>query len=295
MSETPPSPTPNDTAPETLARLRAEIDALDDRIHDMLMQRAEIIERVASQGGKRGVPIRPGREAAILRRLLDRHQGSLPQHTIVRIWRELFSGALMIEGGLVIAVADGVQAELLAVAREHFGPLTAMRRHRTPSQALADVTGAAAHAAVLPLPSDEDDDQAAWWVGLMHGGPPRLSIVAKLPFWGRRGEGVPKADAYVVSSFVPDASGNDRSLIGIEIVPDTSTARIVGMLRDAGFDVGSLLLRRVTRREVGYALADVEGYVPREDARLGTLAGFLAPPVVLGSYAAPVGASGPSR
>jgi hypothetical protein len=129
----------------------------------------------------------------------------------------------------------------------------------------------------------------------MHGGPPRLSVVAKLPFWGRRGDGVPQAGAYVVSSFVPDASGNDRSLIGIEIVPDTSTARIVGMLRDAGFDVGSLLLRRVTRREAGYALADVDGYVSREDPRLMTLAGFLAPPVVLGSYAAPIGASGPAR
>jgi chorismate mutase / prephenate dehydratase len=294
MSDTPPPPQ-NDTAPETLARLRTEIDTLDERIHDLLMQRAEIIERVTSQGGKRGVPIRPGREASILRRLLERHQGSLPPHTIVRIWRELFSGALMIEGGLTIAVADGTQAELPAVAREHFGPLTAMRRHRTPSQALADVTSGAAHAAVLPLPSDEDDDQAAWWVGLMHGGVPRLAVVAKLPFWARRGEGVPQTGAYVVSSFTPDGSGADRSLIGIEIVPDTSTARIVGLLRDAGFDVGSILPRRVTRRDAGYALADVEGLVSRDDPRLASISGFLAPPVILGTYAVPYGAPGQAR
>lgn len=295
MSDSTPLPTQNDTAPEALARLRAEIDALDDRIHDMLMQRAEIIERVTSQGGKRGVPIRPGREAAMLRRLLDRHQGPLPPHTIVRIWRELFSGALVIEGGLTIAVADGMQAELLAVAREHFGPLTTMRRHRTPSQALADVTGGAAHVAVLPLPSDEDDDQAAWWVGLMHGGPPRLSVMAKLPFWGRRGEGVPQTGAYAVSTLVPDSSGADRSLLAMEIGADASTARIVGLLRDAGFDVGSILPRRVARRDVAYALADVEGLVTREDPRLVSLSGFLAPPVVLGSYAVPYGASGPAR
>lgn len=281
------SPT-QDAVPETLARLRAEIDQLDDRLHDMLMERAEIIERVAREAGKRGVPIRPGREAAMLRRLLARHKGALPPQTIVRIWRELFSGALMIEGGLIIAVADGAQIELPAVAREHFGPLTSLRRHRTTSQALADLTNGAAHAAVLPMPSDEDDEQAAWWVGLMHGGIPRLAIVAKLPFWTRRNEGVPHAGAYVVSSLTPDPSGADRSLIGIEIAPDTSTARIAGILKEAGFDVGSILPRRAAKREVGYALADVEGLIARDDPRLATITGFLAVPVILGAYAVPL-------
>lgn len=295
MSDISSPSTQNGADAETLARLRSEIDAIDDRVHDLLMQRADIVERVASQGGKTGVMIRPGREASILRRLLGRHQGSLPPQTIVRIWRELFSGALMIEGGLTIAVADGPQAELPAVAREHFGPLTAMRRHRTPSQAMADVTTGAAHAAVLPLPSDEDDDQAAWWVGLIHGGAPRLSIVGKLPFWARRSEGVPQMGAYVVSTLTPDASGADRSLVGIEIMPDMSTARIVGMLREAGFDVGSILIRRTSRRDAGYVLADVEGLVARDDPRLSSLTGFLAPPVILGTYAVPYSIPGPAR
>lgn len=292
MSEPLPLSVLPNVVPDALARLRAEIDGLDNRLHDLLMARAEIIERVARDGGKVGVPIRPGREAAILRRLLQRHTGLLPPQTILRIWRELFSGALMIEGGLTIAVADGAQAELPSVAREHFGPLTSLRRHRTTSQALADLTNGTAHAAVLPLPSDEDDDQAAWWVGLMHGGVPRLAIVAKLPFWSRRGEGLPQAGAYVVASLTPDASGVDRSLIGIEIAPDTSTARIAGLLKDVGFDVGAILPRRASKREVGYALADVDGLVARDDARLAAITGFLATPVVLGAYAVPFGLGG---
>lgn len=295
MSDTQSLLPPSGEAPDALARLRAEIDALDTRLHDLLMERAEIIERVARDGGKRGVPIRPGREAAMLRRLLARHQGALPPHTIVRIWRELFSGALMIEGGLTIAVADGTQIELPAVAREHFGPLTSLRRHRTPSQALADLTNGTAHAAVLPLPSDEDDDQAAWWVGLLHGGLPRLAIVAKLPFWAKRIEGVPQSGAYVVSSITPDPSGADRSLIGLEITPDTSTARIAGLMKEAGFEVGAILPRRAAKREVAYALADVEGMVARDDKRLGAISGFITSPVILGSYAVPIGGMGGPR
>jgi chorismate mutase len=295
MSEITSLSSPPDAVPEALARLRAEIDSLDDRLHDLLMARAEIIERVAREGGKRGVPIRPGREAAMLRRLLARHHGALPPQTIVRIWRELFSGALMIEGGLTIAVADGAQTELPSVAREHFGPLTSLRRHRTTSQALADLTNGNAHAAVLPLPSDEDDEQSAWWVGLMHGGVPRLAIIAKLPFWTRRNEGVPQAGAYVVASLTPDPSGADRSLIGIEIAADTSTARIAGSLKDAGFEVGTILPRRATKREVGYALADVEGLVARDDPRLAAMTGFLATPVILGAYAVPLPSGAPQR
>lgn len=281
---------PAEAAP--LTGLRAEIDAIDDSIHDLLMRRAGIVERVARDGGKSGVMIRPGREASVLRRLMRRHDGSLPRATVIRIWRELFAGALMIEGGLTVAVADGKEPDLSSVAREHFGPLTPLRRHRSTSQAMADLTGQAAQIAVLPIPSDADDEQAAWWVGLMHGGEPRLSIVAKLPFWGIRPEGVPQTPGYAVAALTPDPSGADRGLLGLEIQPEMSTARIAGMLKDAGFAVQALLPRRGVRHAAGYALAEVDGLVARDDPRIARLTGFPAPPVVLGGYAMPIEGDG---
>ena len=53
-----------------LAALRAELDTIDNAIHDLLQQRAVVVEQVATQGGKGSVAIRPGREADIIRRLL---------------------------------------------------------------------------------------------------------------------------------------------------------------------------------------------------------------------------------
>jgi len=292
MSEMPISNTPQDGAtadtPVALARLRSEIDAIDDRLHDLLMERAQLIERVRTDGGKRGVMIRPGREAAMIRRLLDRHSGALPQQTILRVWRELFTGALSIEGGLIIAVADGTEPELQAVAREHFGPLVPLRRHRTPAQALAELTGGAAQAAVLPMPNSADDEHSAWWVGLMHGSAPRLSIIAKLPFWARRVDGLPQAEAFVVAPITLDPSGDDRSLLGIETPPDTSSARIAAVLKEAGFAPGPIVPRRSERQETRYAIADVAGLIAIDDPRLkqvGTI--FAAAPIVLGGYAVP--------
>lgn len=281
-----PAIEPNDAA--ALQALRAEIDALDDRLHDLLMERARIIERVKRDGGKRGVMIRPGREARMLRRLLARHQGALPPQTIIRIWRELFTGALTIEGGLTIAV-DDKNEDLAAVAREHFGPLAPLRKHRSASQALTDLTNGAAQAAVMPIPNEADEDSAAWWVGLMHGGAPRLQIIAKLPFWGRRSDGVPTAPAYVVAPITLDASEHDHGLIGIETPPDTSTARITAALKEAGFEVVAVISRRSERGEPRYALAEVIGLIALDDPRIAALSGiFRAPAMVLGGFAVPI-------
>ena len=63
----PPMPAPQPEA--ELAALRAELDGIDDGLHDLLMRRAAVVERVGALRGK--VPLRAGREAAILRRLVD--------------------------------------------------------------------------------------------------------------------------------------------------------------------------------------------------------------------------------
>ena len=94
----------NDSA---LTNLRAQLDTLDDQIHDLLMARAAVVENVARDGGKIGTKIRPGRESIILRRLLARHSGALPPQAIIRFWREMFGAALIIEGGQTMAVCDG--------------------------------------------------------------------------------------------------------------------------------------------------------------------------------------------
>ncbi len=275
------------TAPATLTSLRAEIDALDDRLHDMLMARAAIIERVAGTAGKTGTKIRPGREAAMLRRRLTRHQGSLPPQTILRIWRELFAGALVIEGGQTIAVCgaeDGV--DLSALAREHFGPLTPLRRHPNPAQALADLEHEAAQIAVLPPPSEEAD--GAWWTTLGTG-QRNLSVIAKLPFWRRRPEGVPLGEAYAVAAMRPDASGADRGLLTLELAADTSRAKLSSLLTAAGFEPGTIWLKRVAGEAAIRALVEVDGLIEDTDPRLASIGGLAAPAMVIGGFAVPFG------
>ena len=257
-------------ANDALSRLRAQLDALDDQIHDLLMRRAEVVEGVARDGGKTGTKIRPGREAIILRRLLARHDGALPAQAIIRFWREMFGAALIIEGGQVMAVCDG--DDRLALAREHFGPYTPSRRHHNPAQTLADLREGA-QLAVLPPPS-EDDEPGGWWPMLTATGAHRLFVIAKLPFLSRRFEGAPLGEAYVVAAVRPDPSGDDRGLIACEFTPDTSRTRMSALFKEAGFTPGTVWVRRLANEPRLRALVEVEGLVADDDPRLAAIAGL---------------------
>ena len=95
----PPSAPPEDA----LAALRSEIDHLDDQLHDLVMRRADVVATLAASRVKGGAsPLRPGREAMILRRLLARHQGALPGGAVVRLWREIFGASSAMQGGFAV-------------------------------------------------------------------------------------------------------------------------------------------------------------------------------------------------
>jgi chorismate mutase / prephenate dehydratase len=265
-----------------LPALRAELDRIDDTVHDLLMQRAEIVEYVARSG--KPAAFRPGREASILRRLLGRHHGALPPVAVVRIWRELLAGTTSMQGGFSLAVCDGDHgAPLTQLAREHFGALTPLRAYGSAGQALADVSQGVASVAVLPYPSDIDN----WWVALLHH-EPRLHIVGRLPFWKPRPDGSPAAQALVVAAAAPDASEEDQSFLGLECDSDVSRARLSSELSAAGLKPETMVLVRQQGSPIANVLVEVAGYLSDDDVRLSHLGSMLRRPIVLGSYAVPI-------
>lgn len=282
-------PAPPRPGASDLAALRIELDQLDDALHDTLMRRAEVVAAVAALRVKGTVPLRPGREATIVRRLLARHSGALPPVAIVRVWRELLASTTAQQRPMLVTVcqADGDPA-YLAAAREHFGALIPMRAHRTPAQAISEVSAGVATVAVLPLPVEGEAPAAAWWTALLHRDDPRIHVVARLPFWSVRPEGSPKVQALVVSAAAPDPSGADRSLLGLEMTQEVSRARLGAAVAAAGFQAGATILRREPGGAVAHALVDVDGFVDEGDPRLAALQSVLRPPVVLGAYAVPI-------
>ncbi len=270
-----------------LAALRGELDLLDDALHDLLLQRATVVEQVGQLKGR--IALRPGREAAIIRRLVARHAGPFPAAHLVRVWRELIGGMTALQGPYSLAICDPEPgAPYVAAAREHFGALVPLRTYRTPAQAIGEISAGSASAAVLPMPTEEESAAAAWWTALLHKDDPRIHVTACLPFWAPRPEGAPKVRAFVVCAAPPDPSGADRSLLGLEVALEQSRARLTQGLAAAGFQAGAIVLRRDPGAGSARMLVDVAGFVTEDDPRLARLAFTMRPPIVLGAYAVPI-------
>ena len=125
-----------------LDELRQQIDKIDDKLHDLVMRRAELVVSVgAAKKGGRIPALRPGREAQILRRLVSRHEGPFPAPLVVRIWRELMGGTIGMQVDFSVAVyAPAVAPGFWDLARDHYGSFTPMTAHSTASQVLRAVT-----------------------------------------------------------------------------------------------------------------------------------------------------------
>ncbi len=77
----------------SLVALRAEIDRIDAAMHDLLIERGEIIGRLIAvkRTAEMGSAFRPAREAEMMRRLVMRHRGILPLDTAESILRVIIA------------------------------------------------------------------------------------------------------------------------------------------------------------------------------------------------------------
>jgi chorismate mutase len=279
------------TEPE-LDRIRREIDSIDDALHDLVIRRTALIDEViATKGRGSGANFRPAREAQILRRLIERHHGVFPKPVLARIWREIISASLGLQGSFPVAVYWPEQENAWRdLARAHFGSATRLSGHGSARATVHAVGEGNAAVGVVPLP--EEDEAEPWWPMLMDypGNGPK--IVARLPFvagGGGRGEG---SEALAVGSLDPQPSGNDRSFLAVRAGAELSRARLSGALNGVGLEIHYMMARADPNDpDQTLFLVEVEGFIAPEDERLDLLVATDGLPAhqidVLGAYATP--------
>jgi chorismate mutase / prephenate dehydratase len=118
------------TGPDTsLADIRTEIDAIDDGIVDLLVRRAaaqrKVKARKASDGSLAVSPVRPAREAEILRRIVKRGGADVDPELLVRLWRNILVASALSQAPVNVYVARRTlnTSGLAAVLASHFGPM----------------------------------------------------------------------------------------------------------------------------------------------------------------------------
>ncbi|HEX9791349.1 MAG TPA: chorismate mutase [Kiloniellales bacterium] len=253
---------------KNLARLRGQIDDIDDQIHDLLMKRTEIAGQIGPLKGGNNGTMRPGREAVVLRRLVARHHGDLPRALIVRIWREIFSANTALQGPLAVAVyAPEGTFGYRNLARDHFGWRTPIIAFRSAAQVLEAITEGKANVAVLPVP--HGDETGPWWRNLARDGAEVPRIIARLPFAVAdepRGDG---PEALAIGIAVPESTGQDHSFLAIETDEVISRSQLKDLLTRAGLEALDIQVCEDGGRSLH--LIEVEGFVAAGDRRLSRL------------------------
>lgn len=279
----------------SLADLRREIDVLDDQIQDLLRRRAEAVQRVAAtkraQGGADGVFLRPGREAQILRRLLERHRSGLPPAALLRIWREMISALYDLQAPVKIAVhAPNKSAARWDLARDFYGSTTPMQLCTTATAVMRAVNSQPATLGVMAMP--EEGEKEVWWPLLASRAEDTPRIIARLPFVPNPRGRFAELGAYVIARTPPEESGEDCTLIVVYMNEEApSVARLNGLLGQARLEGRVLALHRGTSG-VARMLVEIAGFVPESDARMAAFLAadpaLIADAIVIGAYPVPI-------
>jgi chorismate mutase len=198
-----------------LTALRQEIDRIDLELHRGLIQRGEIIDRLiavkARQGG--GSAFRPGREAEMMRRLVERHRGLLPLDTVEGIWRIIISTFTFVQANYSVHVdVAGGDPPMRDSARFHFGFTVPYVPHNSAAGVIEAVKRSPGDLGLVRISGSAAD--GAWWTGLADSQAPK--IIARLPFVERPDHpaGLP---VFVISKPVEDAAARDVTLYAVQV------------------------------------------------------------------------------
>lgn len=138
-----------------LQGIRARIDDIDRRIHELLNERAQVAQEVGDSKRCAGLSTadfyRPEREAQVLRKALERNKGPLRNEEVVRLFREIMSACLAQQEPLKVAFLGPEGTFSQQAVLKHFGhsvralPLTSI------GEVFAEVQAGHADFGIVPI------------------------------------------------------------------------------------------------------------------------------------------------
>jgi hypothetical protein len=197
------------------------------------MERSAIIDRLIAtkKTSESGSAFRPGREAAMMRAIAERHRGLLPLDTVEGIWRVIIGTFTYVQAPYSVhADISGGDAPMRDSARFHFGFTVPYLAHPSAVAVIEAVASSRGDLGIFRL--DQGASAGAWWRSL--AGVRRPKVIARLPFIERPGHpaGTP---VFVISKPLTDAAVRDVVLYAAQFERWRDTSREA--LEDLGGDI----------------------------------------------------------
>ncbi|HXX51130.1 MAG TPA: chorismate mutase [Xanthobacteraceae bacterium] len=232
---------------QSLADLRREIDRIDAAMHQLLIERGQIIDRLIAvkKTEETGSAFRPAREADMMRRLVRRHHGNLPLDTVESIWRVIISTFTYVQAPFSIhADLSAGDALMRDSARFHFGFTVPFVPHMGAASVVEAVTESKGDLGLVP--AFATSGAGPWWTALEFASAPK--IIARLPFV-ERADHPAALPVFVVSRVAADAMVTETQVWSMRVsgwsaaaVQSLAELADVIAVPDRAFDGAALLV-----------------------------------------------------
>lgn len=137
-----------------LGKVRSQIDAIDEKIHALINDRARLAQQVGiskTQEGKTVDFYRPEREAQVLRMAKERNRGPLRDEEVLRLFREIMSACLAQQEPLKVAFLGPEGTFTQAAVLKHFGHSVRGLALGSIDEVFHEVEAASADFGVVPI------------------------------------------------------------------------------------------------------------------------------------------------
>ncbi len=199
----------------SLTDLRREIDRIDAAMHELLLERGEIIDTLIAVKNTQesGSAFRPAREADMMRRLVKRHRGNLPLDTAESIWRVIISTFTFVQAPFSVhADLSAGDALMRDSARFHFGFTVPFVPHAGAASVVAAVSESKGDLGLVPAFATAG--AGPWWAALEFDAAPKIN--ARLPFVERPNH--PAAmPVFVISRVAADAMVTETEVWSVRV------------------------------------------------------------------------------
>mgnify|MGYP002737908499 CR=1 FL=1 len=142
---------------DQLKALRVRIDSLDERILELISERARCAQEVARvktaalAEGESAVFYRPEREAWVLKHIMELNRGPLDNEEMARLFREIMSSCLALEQPLRVAYLGPEGTFSQAAALKHFGHAVISTPMAAIDEVFREVVAGAVNFGVVPV------------------------------------------------------------------------------------------------------------------------------------------------
>lgn len=277
--------------------VRTKIDKIDYQIHDLLMQRADLVQEVIDikkfeaqlDTNKTPTIYRPAREAEIVKNILKRHNGLLPHSTIIGLWRFLIASFCALQTDFSIVYYGTSETESLRdLIRYYFGTTVKLKKAGSELSALHSVSSEEVTLGILPVSSVDIADE--WWIKL----PQNIYVSGLLPFIKDDAVSHTKHDYMIVSLSEPTPSDNDKTLFKVIGNPDIGRGTMINCLSDLNKQARSVSMVDSKALSQKFHLIEINGFYNKQTAVdfMNTLKQNFKDKILdvdyLGSYPAPI-------